>query len=73
MENEPKHTLSDTLQNIRHIVMSLLFIGMGVMMIFAEYFNLEQLIGFDKVFRFLFGGICLLYGGFRLYRGVMKN
>jgi hypothetical protein len=27
----------------------------------------------DQSFRYMFGGICLLYGGFRLYRGLKKN
>jgi hypothetical protein len=27
----------------------------------------------DKTFRFLFGGLCIIYGLFRVYRGYKKN
>ena len=60
-------------QNLRHLVMGLLFLSMGVLMIFAEKLNIEQLLNFDKVFRWFFATICILYGAFRLIRGVKKN
>ncbi|HEY4062780.1 MAG TPA: hypothetical protein VGM30_12815 [Puia sp.] len=30
-------------------------------------------VGIDDVFRYIFAGLCLLYGGFRVYRGSKKN
>ncbi len=61
------------LQSIRHITMAILFIAMGLMMFLAEKYQLVQILAFDKLFRYLFGGICFLYGGFRLYRGTNKD
>ncbi len=63
----------NTLQSIRHITMALFFIAMGIIMFVAEHYKIEQILAFDKFFRYFFGGICFLYGGFRLYRGFKKD
>lgn len=73
METEEKKDWWQIFHNIRHLVMALLFLGVGILMIFAEKLNIEALLNFDKAFRWLFGGICILYGSFRLVRGVMKS
>ena len=72
MENElrDKRQKSYTLmRRIYDFTMALLILGMAVVMLGARKFNIEQLLGIDDMFRYLFGGVCLLYGGFRLYRG----
>ena len=51
-------------------VMAILLLGMAAVMLFALQLKIEQVISIDAMFRYLFGGICLLYGGFRLYRGI---
>ncbi|NCT93647.1 MAG: hypothetical protein GXC72_04425 [Chitinophagaceae bacterium] len=53
--------------------MSALILGVAVVMFFAERFSLDQLINADPMFRYMFGGLCLLYGGFRLYRGLKRD
>ena len=55
------------------LVMALLILGMAVVMIFAEKLKIEQIMAVDNTFRYLFGGICVLYGGFRLYRGIKRD
>lgn len=55
------------------LVMALLILGMAVVMIFAEKLKIEQIMSIDNTFRYLFGGICVLYGGFRLYRGIKRD
>ncbi|MBV9988231.1 MAG: hypothetical protein JO301_11150 [Chitinophagaceae bacterium] len=55
------------------LVMSALILAMAVVLLFAERLNLEFFASIDAVFRYLFGGICLLYGGFRLYRGIKRD
>lgn len=55
------------------LVMALLFLGMATVMLFTEQLGIEQLLDISPMFRYLFGGICLLYGGFRLYRGIKRN
>jgi hypothetical protein len=53
--------------------MAILFLAMAASMFFMDYFKLNLVIAEDKAFRYFFGSICLLYGGFRLYRGVQQN
>ncbi len=55
------------------LVMALLILGMAVVMIFAEKLKIQQIMEVDDTFRYLFGGICVLYGGFRLYRGIKRD
>jgi len=55
------------------LVMALLILGMAVVMLFAERLKIEQIMAVDDTFRYLFGGICILYGGFRLYRGIKRD
>jgi hypothetical protein len=55
------------------LAMAFLILGMAVVMIFAEKLKIEQIMAVDNTFRYLFGGICVLYGGFRLYRGIKRD
>ena len=55
------------------LVMAFLILGMAVVMLFPEKLKIEQIMEVDNTFRYLFGGICLLYGGFRLYRGIKRD
>lgn len=55
------------------LVMAILILGMAVVMLFPEKLKIEQIMALDNTFRYLFGGICLLYGGFRLYRGIKRD
>ena len=43
---------------------------MGFLMLLAVPLKITQIAALDEGFRYLFGGICILYGGFRLYRGI---
>jgi len=61
------------MRRIYDFSMSILILGMAVVMLFAPKLGIVQLIDVDPLFRYLFGGICLLYGGFRLYRGIYPN
>ena len=55
------------------LTIAVLLLGMAVVMLFADKFNIEQLMEKDnEFFRYFFGGLCLLYGGFRLYRGFKR-
>jgi uncharacterized membrane protein len=55
------------------ITMAILLLGMAVAMFFGPYFKIQKITEIDTSFRYLFGGICTLYGGFRLYRGFRKD
>ncbi len=77
MENEfrAKQKKSYNLMRMSYdLTIAVLLLGMAVIMLFADKLNMEQLLDKDnEFFRYFFGGLCLLYGGFRLYRGIKRN
>jgi uncharacterized membrane protein len=77
MENEfrDKQKKSYNLMRMSYdLTIAVLLLGMAVIMLFADKLNVEQLLDKDnEFFRYFFGGLCLLYGGFRLYRGIKRN
>jgi hypothetical protein len=44
---------------------------LGIFFLMAPRFGV--VFDIDKTFRFLFGGLCMIYGLFRVYRGYKKN
>ena len=56
---------------IMDLGMGLIYSGMAVVMFFAEKFGLGAV--FTPPFNYIFGGLCLLYGGFRVYRGIKRD
>lgn len=58
---------------IYDLTMAILLLGMAIVMLFAEKLNVDRFIEIDTSFRYMFGAICLLYGSFRLYRGIKKD
>jgi len=54
-----------------------LVLAMAVVMLFGDRLGVDAIEQFitpiDPVLRYLFGGLCLLYGFFRLYRGIKKE
>ena len=62
----------NSIQRIRSITMSVILLGMTFIMFAADKLKLEQISGMDSTLRYLFGSVCLVYGLFRLYRG-LKN
>ena len=76
MENNWRDRSQRGFSNFRRvydITMAILFLAMAASMFFMDYFKLNLVIAEDKAFRYFFGSICLLFGGFRLYRGVQQN
>jgi uncharacterized BrkB/YihY/UPF0761 family membrane protein len=65
------------LRVVYNISMGILILAMAAVMLFGDRFGVEALEQFiapiDPVLRYLFGGLCLLYGFFRLYRGLKKE
>jgi len=53
--------------------MGVLWLAMGVFLIFLEKFNTGLEARFGDTSMKIFGGICVLYGAFRIYRGYKKN
>ncbi|MFT3910390.1 MAG: hypothetical protein QM737_13280 [Ferruginibacter sp.] len=61
------------MRSIMDYGMGLLWLGMGIFMLFVKKFNTGLEARFDDVTMYAFGGICILYGSFRIYRGYKKN
>jgi uncharacterized membrane protein len=62
-----------TMRMTYDLTMALLLLGMAVVMLFAAKLKIERILEIDSTMRYLFGSICLLYGGFRLYRGIRRD
>ncbi len=54
------------------IGMGIIYAVVGGFLCFSEIFGFAMENSY-KPFSYIFGGICLVYGGFRIYRGVKKN
>jgi len=59
-----------TMRMIYDFTMAGLIIGVAVILFFGDRFGLPVIGDIDPVLRFGFAGLCLLYGGFRVYRGI---
>ena len=60
-------------RSIYDFTMAALILGCALVMFAAKYFHLDQIINLDNEWRIIFGCMCLLYGGFRLYRGFQRD
>lgn len=61
------------MRSIMDFGMGTLWLGMGLFLIFVKYFNTGLELRYDDSTLKAFGGICALYGVFRIYRGYKKN
>lgn len=59
-------------RSLMDLGMGLIYAGMGGFFVLKDVFGVA--IDFPpRPFNYVFGGLCLLYGGFRIYRGLKKN
>jgi hypothetical protein len=49
----------------------LVIFGAGVFFLISGWLGIS--LSVDGVYRYCFAGLCLLYGGWRIYRGYKKN
>jgi hypothetical protein len=79
LEEFEKEQLSDRekgylrMRSMMDYGMGLLWTGMGVFMFFSERIRPELAERFDPTAIKIFGGICVFYGLFRIYRGYKKK
>ncbi|HMZ45415.1 MAG TPA: hypothetical protein PKG56_02115 [Chitinophagaceae bacterium] len=72
--NEDKRRKSYLLMRMTYdIGMAVFLIGMAVFLLLGNFWGIEQILTIDSTFRYMFGSICLLYGLFRLYRGIKRE
>lgn len=69
-----KHQKSYILaRTIYDLTMALIFIVISVVMLFPNLIKSLQFINLNQTFKYFFGTLCLLYGAFRLYRGIKRD
>jgi hypothetical protein len=59
-------------RSIMNYGMGILWITLGIFLLMPNKFGYEYTLGRDPLMK-AFGGICILYGSFRIYRGYTKN
>jgi hypothetical protein len=57
---------------IMDLGMGIIYVGLGGFFAFSTILGME-LVFPPEPFNYIFGGLCLLYGGFRIYRGIKKD
>lgn len=75
MENTQRNNREKSFKVMRmvyDITMGLLMLSLGVAMVLADRWGFAQVLDWGKGMRYFFGFILLLYGGFRIYRGVKQ-
>lgn len=74
MQNEfrPRPQRNNT-RMIFDITRAIIIFAVGIVMIFGDRLEIPQVTNLDPLLRYFFAGISLLYGGFRLYRGIKQE
>lgn len=62
-------------RTMRDFTMSVLILGMAFLLLVGEHIPATRslVLSVDPLMRYMFGGLCLIYGGFRLYRAIKKD
>ena len=61
------------LRMVYDFTMAGLILGMAFILFFGDKFRLDLIADLDPFMRYGFGGLCLLYGSFRVYRGIKHD
>ena len=61
------------MRSIMDFGMGLLWMGMGVFIIFIKKFSSDLAEKYDSTAFKIFGAVCIIYGLFRVYRGYKKK
>jgi len=79
LEEFEKEQLSDRekgyirMRSIMDLGMGLLWMGMGIFIIFIKKFSMDLAEKYDSTAFKVFGAVCIIYGLFRIYRGIKKK
>lgn len=73
MEQQPDKRRKNyiLMRSVADYGMGIVILAIGIFVTFSERFGVT--LGIDNLMRYLFAGLCLLYGGFRIYRGYAKQ
>ena len=61
------------LRMVYDLTMAALILGIGLILFVGDKFGLPIIEDLDTVIRYGFGGLCFLYGGFRVYRAIKHD
>ena len=61
-----------TTRSIMDFGMGIMYLAVGLFIMFPQIIGFDME-GFDKIFRYLFGGLCMVYGICRIYRAIKKD
>lgn len=61
------------MRTVYNITMGCVILGIGIVLLFSDRLGLDLFESYDKTVIYSFSGLCILYGGFRLYRGIKKD
>ncbi len=70
--SEQRNRRYANMRSIKDYGMGLIYYAIGFVMFFPEKVGLDM-VDFDKLFRYMFGGIAVMYGSWRIYRGYKKD
>jgi len=80
MVMDPRETQQKSftlMRSIRDFTMALMYFSMALVLFFGEKWHISHIVALNEAwgitFSYFFGAICLLYGVFRLYRGIKKD
>ncbi|TDO26844.1 hypothetical protein [Sediminibacterium goheungense] len=62
-----------TMRMIYDLSMAVFILGMAFVLLLAEQLKIEQIMMLDPMYRYLMGSVSVLYGAFRLYRGIKRD
>ena len=74
---EKRRKSAVTARQIYNISFGVIILVVGLVVLFIDKIHNETLTQYfdpsDVLLRYMFGGLCLIYGVFRLYRGIKKE
>lgn len=71
MENDfREHSAGKIAKKAFEISRAVLILGIGGFLLLGDKYNVPLVVALDPILKYGFGGISILYGSFRLYRGI---
>ncbi|HEY6978533.1 MAG TPA: hypothetical protein VH396_19680 [Chitinophagaceae bacterium] len=61
------------MRTVYNITMGIIILGIGLVMLFNDKLGLNLFEGMNPIMIYAFSGLCIIYGAFRLYRGIKKD
>jgi hypothetical protein len=61
------------MRTVYNITMGLIILGIGVVILFNDKLGLNFFQDMNPIMIYAFSVLCIIYGAFRLYRGIKKD